>query len=419
MQRARKKAGGAVFKRAKEFFKRVKEGIFPDSPFLGPVPAYAGAPCMPSSAPKDLFRPWMEFHTGDAPSSGSPSRKIMEWEPIDILEPGEKPRKNSITYKQAQKEVSKMLKTDDSCHQYLAYEAAKLCRAYPEATKHTLHLMAGAAAEDYFFRPGETLDDLHVRPPRRTFKSRRELSHAVGEPGEVPSFFGGLFRVVAKLWKRMRGSPDEDSINRPYFGHFYDPTRDEGDKGLNILHGDITFKSALHRMQSYWEVASALYVKGDRPNAFCALGHMIHLVQDLHVPAHVHNDIHGPTVFLGKLDSFESWCIRSDHPHITRPAKNENIRIWDSGGLAPPSPDRSWTPRNIRDKLKGFTDSFVQDTQNFRSVDAEGTGEDQGRKGKLTDDECYKQGSYLIPWAIFNSAQLIVNFLDYHQRIES
>jgi hypothetical protein len=167
-------------------------------------------------------------------------------------------------------------------------------------------------------------------------------------------------------------------------------------------------------MHLYWDYASTLYKKGDKPRAFYALGHLIHLVQDLHVPAHTHNDIHGPTVFLGKLDSFESWCTRADYPHITRPENNENIKIWDSGPLHPPEPDKSWNSENAKEKMAGFVDSFVKQTQRFRSVDSEGTDEGERFQGKLTDEECYKQSAVLIPAAIKNSAQLLVNFLEVH-----
>jgi hypothetical protein len=400
-----------AYAKAAEFSRKLKDLI--ECPFLGPVPAFAGIPGYCQLPTPSMFKPYCEFHVGDAPAKGAPSRKIMEWGHIDIRRPDQKPTRHNMILPEAQKEVRAILKGDNANHQYIAYEAAKLCRS-DEVTRYTLHLMLGAGAEDFVFLPNETLDNTYATPPKRTFRNRRELYAAV-DPGEVPSFFGGLFRTVSRLWKRFRSSVDEDSINRPYFGHFYDPTRDDGDKGLNILHGDIRFKSALERMNLYWDYASLLYRKGDKPRAFYALGHLIHLVQDLHVPAHTHNDIHGPTVFLGKLDSFESWCTRADYRHITRPEGNENIKIWDSGPLVPASPDSGWDESNAKQRMAGFVDGFVRETQRFRSVDAEGTDDSQGLKGKLSDEECYQQGSVLIPAAIRNSAQMIVNFLEVHK----
>jgi len=396
---------GPALEKARDLFRRVKESLAPEMPVLAP----AGAPgyAMPANV--------SQFHVGEAPPKGTPSRQIMEWGNIDIAAPGRRPGRHSISYESAQEEVSRMLKGEANNHQYIAYEAAKLCGAYPEVAKYTLHLMVGAGAEDFVFLPGETLDDIYARPPKRRFSNMREFSAAV-EPGEVPSLLQGLFRAVSGIWRKVRKSFDEDSINRPYFSHFYDPRR-KGEQGLDILEGDLKFRSALDRMQRYWDYASILYQQGQKPRAFYALGHLIHLVQDLHVPAHTHNDIHGPTVFLGKPDSLEQWCVRSDHPHITRPQKNDNIKIWDSGSLTPPKPDRSWDKDNIQEKLAGFVDSFVRRTQRFRSVDAEGTGEGQRRTGKLSDDECYSQASVLIPLAIRDSARLIVNFIDCNGRL--
>lgn len=405
MRRLQSRSSPALEK-ARGFFRSIKESISPEMPAF----AVAGAPgfAMPPNV--------MQFHVGEAPPKGTPSRRIMEWGNIGIVPPGGKPGKHSISFEAAQEEVGRMLKGEGNNHQYIAYEAAKLCAVYPEVAKYTLHLMVGAGAEDYVFLPNESLDDIYARPPKRRFSSMHEFSAAV-EPGEVPSLLQGIFRTASRIWKKVKKSFDGDSINRPYFAHFYDPRRRAGEQGLDILDGDLKFVSALDRMQRYWDYASILYQQGQMPRAFYALGHLIHLVQDLHVPAHTHNDIHGPTVFLGKPDSLEQWCVRSDHPHITRPGKNDNIKIWDSGPLSPPRPDRSWSRDNIREKLSEFVDSFVRRTQRFRSVDAMGTDKDQRRTGKLSDGECYSQANVLIPQAIRDSARLIVNFIDYNERL--
>lgn len=419
MRRVEKKAGAAAFEKTKNFFKKVKENLFPDGPFIGPQAQVAGFQGLILPVPEKKPRTHMEFNTGGAPKDGTPSRKIMNWEYIDILDPHEPPqyrRDFYVTYKEAQEEVSDLLKSTSSSHQYLIYEAAKLCSDYDEAVKYTMHMIVGGVGEDFIFGPEESLKDVFVEPPKRRFSSRREFSDALGGSSDVPSLGSGLFKWVAKLFRKSASTPDEDPVNRPYCAHFYDPTRKEDDKGLNILNGDIKFQSALERMMKYWKYASHSYEKGDKPRAFYALGHVLHLVADLHVPAHVHNDIHGPTVFLGKLDSLEEWCGRADYPHLQRPEDKPNIRIWDSGPIAPPSPDQTWNKDNIKQKLTEFADSVAKYTQKFRSVDAEGTDPDQQKKGKLSDDECFQQGDCLIPQAINNTAQMVVNFLDYQRR---
>ncbi|MCX8200286.1 MAG: hypothetical protein N3G76_02340 [Candidatus Micrarchaeota archaeon] len=380
--------------------------------------------------PADYCGHISKFDTGPFPEKGTPSRGLAEWEPLHILYPNEindarKGWKRFIEMKEAQKEVKKMLEAPGACHEYIAYEAAKLSRD-ESAIRYTLHIMVGAGAEDYVFMPGETLDDLFVKKPAVKYKSREEYARAIvplseREP-EVPSLLKSMFWLVAKIWKKITGgSIQDDAINRPYMAHFYDNSREEGDRGLNVQHGEIKFQSALDRFKAYWKLATIYYQKGEKSKAYVALGHMVHLVSDMHVPAHVHNDIHGPTILLGKLDSLEQWAKRSDYPHIQRGEKDMNIKIWSSASLVPPHPDASWVPENIDEKIDSFINGIVNVTRQFKSVDAEGDAPGQkvlSRKG-LTDDECYNQAAHLIPLAIQNSSQLIVNFIDYQRRLES
>lgn len=357
----------------------------------------------------------MRFDVGDLPAGGSVARSIMDWSRFDVLMPGESPQgdRKYITYRQAQDEVTNLLKSQKASHQYLTYEAAKLCGKDPAVQRYTLHLIAGSVAEDYVFATGESLADITIGEAQRMPRGRRELSDMLGH-GQPPSFIRGLFHLISSIWRRISGN-DTDAINRPYFAHFYEPRR-EGSRGLEILGGELKFQSARDRAVQYWHVASNYYRRGDMPRAFCALGHLVHLVQDLHVPAHVHNDIHGPTILLGKLDSLEEWCAKADYLHIARRPDEPNMRIWNSKPLAPPRPDASWDRRNLGPKLEGFMKSLAVKTQRFRSVDYAGTGEGEDRKGKLGDGECFDQARELVPSAISKSAWLLVQFLDFHRR---
>ncbi|MEM3364087.1 MAG: hypothetical protein QXS93_01090 [Candidatus Micrarchaeia archaeon] len=378
------------------------------------------------SSPDDYIS---KFDTGPFPEKGTPARGLAEWESLHILYPKEindtnKGWKRFIEMKDAQKEVKRMLEAPGACHEYLAYEAAKLS-CEKSAIRYTLHIMVGALAEDYVFMPGETLDDLFVKKPIKKYKNIEEYANALvplnERDPEVPSMLKSMFWLVAKIWKKIAGGNiQDDVINRPYMAHFYDNSREEGDRGLNVQNGEIKFQSALDRLKAYWKLATIYYQNGDKSKAYVALGHMVHLISDLHVPAHVHNDIHGPTRFLGKLDSFEQWLKRSDYPHIQRGEKDMNIKIWSSASLTPPSPDTSWTPDNINEKLDHFVNSIVNVTRQYKSVDVEGDAPGQkvlSKKG-LTDDECYYQAEHLIPLAIQNSSQLIVNFINYQKALE-
>jgi len=421
--------------KAREYIKRVKEHVkaffdFSDFSGMQPAFAYAGNCTFSRIAPLSeelLSNGISKFDVAKLPDKGTPSRGLAEWESLDIAFPKEVANAKAegrrfIEMKEAQKEVKRILSADGACHEYIAYEAAKLSKNI-DAVRYTLHIMVGAGSEDYIFMPSETLDDLFVKKTDKTFKSREEYARHIVPKDEyddhVPNFLESMFWLIAKITKKILGSDiEDDAINRPYMAHFYDNSRAEDDRGLNVQKGEIKFQSALDRLKLYWKLATNYYQNGEKPKAFVALGHMVHLISDMHVPAHVHNDIHGPTILLGKLDSLEQWAKKKNYPHIQRGENDINIKIWDSSPLAPPSPDKSWAPENINEKIDAFVNSIVNISRQFKSVDAPGDAPGQKVAGKpLTDDECYYQASILIPLAISNSSQLIVNFIDYQERL--
>lgn len=53
-----------------------------------------------------------------------------------------------------------------------------------------------------------------------------------------------------------------------------------------------------------WQAGLEAYAAGDAEHAYFVLGHMVHLIQDLTVPAHSHLDSHGPP----SGDDYESYC---------------------------------------------------------------------------------------------------------------
>jgi len=406
--------------RVKEFFRDVKDAIMPD--FMVLQPAYAWAqngyarpvPPIKVSWPEPAKPTIMHFDTGPAPVKGSASRTIIDWGQVDILLPGETPAvqgKKYIDYLQAQKEVSNLLKDKASSHQYLSYEAAKLLGSNPRVQRYTLHLVAGALAEDYVFAPGENLETITLKESkRRAPRTREEMSDVMGYE-DVPSAVPGIFSIFSKIYKFFSGGGEKDSVNRPYFAHFCQVLTDGTRRGLEMAGGDLKFQSARTRIMGYWDLAAKYYAQGDKPKAFCALGHMIHLVQDVHMPTHVHNDPHPSG------DSLEEWYTHTDYPHIARKPDEPNIRIWNSKGIRPPEPDASWTKDNISEKLGAFIDKIAINSQLYRSVDHEGTAKDQKKTGRLSNQECYDQAEHLIPLAIYKSAWIVSQFLDYHKRV--
>jgi len=405
---------------AKELFAKAKDLILPDYPMLAPAFAAIGTIPVRSILEDRKKDTVMRFDTGDAPPKGSASRKLMDWsEGIDVLMPGEArdPKKPQMDYTAAQKEVTTLCKDPRAVHQYIAYEASRLCGNDPLVQKHTLQIIAGAGAEDFFFSSGESMKDICLGDPSKVPGVVGKLAESYGAPRKQ-GIFSRIFMFISNTWKRFTGNVESDPLNRPYFSHFFDRNRAPEDTGLNMLNGELRFTSARSRIAKYWDIACEYYNKGDKPRAFVALGHIVHLVSDLHVPAHVHNDPHGPNLLLGKPDSFEEWTARADYPSITRKAGDSNTSIWCARTLSPPAADRTWNKDTIAQKLSSFATVVTYHTQKFRSVDVKGQGliPYQDKTGALNDAECFYQGETLIPAAITDSARMITNFSDYVKR---
>jgi len=107
---------------------------------------------------------------------------------------------------------------------------------------------------------------------------------------------------------------DSDPTTLRLMRHFYNPVTGEG---LSMeAFGDFPSSyvwGGQPNEQNLWDYQDALryYQEGDIEEAFFALGHVVHLIQDATVPAHTHLDDHGPPYG----DSYEEWCtaqMRSD-----------------------------------------------------------------------------------------------------------
>jgi hypothetical protein len=309
-----------------------------------------------------------------------------------------------------------MLKEKKSAHEYLAFEATKMFTD-EEIKRYSIHIVSGAKAEDYVFMEGETLEDLFAKKPERTYKDDKEfvkeedISNVEGK-----SFLKRMFRWVSKLADIFTSNIEHDVINRPYMSHFFDPRREKNDRGLDVRNGQIKFVDACTRAQKIWKLAVEKYKNGEKSKAYTYLGHFIHLVSDMHIPAHVHNDIHAPWP-IDKKDSYEEWCGRSDYKEAIGKKKEKlNIAIWKDGPINPPKSDLWRISSDIVnnytfEKIEKFFVEIATETQKFRSVDFPGTMQGQDKTGKLTDKECYEQAKILIPKTIMNNAKVISNFL--------
>jgi len=112
---------------------------------------------------------------------------------------------------------------------------------------------------------------------------------------------------------------DDDPQTLRVMRHFYRPA-----DGRGLTMNGQTFPSSFEwatgdRADNEWDWDDgiAAYAAGDKEQAYYVLGHMVHLIQDLTVPAHTHLDIHGPP----SGDDYEGYCSRQmlDEYHSNLP----------------------------------------------------------------------------------------------------
>jgi hypothetical protein len=122
----------------------------------------------------------------------------------------------------------------------------------------------------------------------------------------------------------IEGTAAEDKDDRPplyqtmpYLRHFC-----AGADGSEIYDGYSllwnNYDSALTQAQNIWQSAINAYA-GNRPLSFYYLGHVVHLLADMTVPAHVHNDPH--VASLGDPDEYEETI-----------GHNNNYKLWYYAG---------------------------------------------------------------------------------------
>ena len=101
-----------------------------------------------------------------------------------------------------------------------------------------------------------------------------------------------------------QGAIDEDYPFR-WMNHFYDPINNRGLKGsydtaktwAKNAQNQASFSLGDHS----WQRAIYEYQQGNKKEAFLALGHILHLLEDMTVPAHTRNDAHP------NGDPYEQW----------------------------------------------------------------------------------------------------------------
>jgi len=107
------------------------------------------------------------------------------------------------------------------------------------------------------------------------------------------------------------GSTDEDRTDHIYgyviktITHFWDA--DDGDLDEVALYGGKRYPNAWMKAIELWNDALDFYDFGDKAMAYERLGHVAHLIQDMSLPAHAHEDLHPDELLPGGDDCYEDW----------------------------------------------------------------------------------------------------------------
>jgi hypothetical protein len=115
-----------------------------------------------------------------------------------------------------------------------------------------------------------------------------------------------------------QGTIEEDEPISRAFNHFYNPLTGKGLKIAGITLGlpsprwayDVKEQAASAGGDCSWSSAIQAYKNNDKDRAFRCLGHTLHLLEDVGVPAHTRNDQHA----FG--DPFEEWA-KYNNPDIS------------------------------------------------------------------------------------------------------
>jgi len=111
--------------------------------------------------------------------------------------------------------------------------------------------------------------------------------------------------------------------------HFWDADRGPLD-GVTLAGLTATYENAYQKVTGYgtaaehanwalWQQATSFYADGDKWNAYERLGHISHLIADMSVPAHTHEDAHNPDYFEAMMDANAgAWLPYMDQKQLAQ-----------------------------------------------------------------------------------------------------
>ncbi|MCR4322552.1 MAG: right-handed parallel beta-helix repeat-containing protein [Candidatus Azambacteria bacterium] len=156
------------------------------------------------------------------------------------------------------------------------------------------------------------------------------------------------------------GSVDEDAFPR-YLNHYYDPTTGIGLNDIDERFGQVNGISAKEwaQTQTGW-VANAgdysepailqNYRNGNKERAYQGIGHILHLMQDMSVPAHTRNDSHS------QGDPYENWA-----------KQNGSIDFKRLGFIPIQSIDQTFDELALYSHNNFFSEDTIRDVSKFKT----------------------------------------------------
>jgi PKD repeat protein len=104
------------------------------------------------------------------------------------------------------------------------------------------------------------------------------------------------------------------------YTHFWDADKGPDDPAI------LGYPNAWQKAKILWGMALGEYINGDTGKAYHYLGHMAHLLADMSVPAHAHEDSHAD-------DCYEEWIANMDNATLN---PTEKVELKAAGPIAIP-----------------------------------------------------------------------------------
>ncbi len=215
--------------------------------------------------------------------------------------------------------------------------------------------------------------------------------------------------ILEGAWEEDEPSPGRDSID-----HFWLPDNGYDFGFRNPILGDGV--SAVSLAQTYFETAIASY-PANRAIAYYWLGRVVHLLSDMAVPAHVHNDCHAVILGCGDED-YEKWTADAEH-----------YKSYASSGVATDyssldmraSYNNSWSLYSNDSRSTYLFKLFLDMAEFSDQFESDGVAGESPLHGychngdiscDLTDAECENHADELLPQAMKQVAGLYQLFWD-------